>query len=118
MPPDRYFGNLMLTFLTRLATGVRVRDSQCGFTAITRQALGKVNFHWLSDTWGLTNGLIAECKRNKIRVGIVPVSTHYGKRPSYIHLGDYVPCMLRVLGASFLRARASRHFDGKQLSIR
>jgi glycosyltransferase involved in cell wall biosynthesis len=113
MPPHRYLGNLILTFLTRLATGVDVKDAQCGFTAITREALEKTDLTWLPNSWGVTNGLIAECKRNKIRIEAVPISTHYGKRRSYIHLSNYVPCMLRVLAGSFLRIRASRHLDGE-----
>ena len=43
MPPLRYVGNTLLSFLTRLVTGIDVRDSQCGFTAITRAALEKIN---------------------------------------------------------------------------
>jgi glycosyltransferase involved in cell wall biosynthesis len=103
MPPLRYVGNVVLTFLTRLITRVDVKDSQCGYTAITSQALERIDMEWLSESWGITNGLLAECRRNQIRVKSVPVSTCYGARASYIRFPTYVPCMLMVLLRAFFR---------------
>jgi glycosyltransferase involved in cell wall biosynthesis len=41
MPPSRAFGNVVLSYLTRLASGYgHVFDSQCGYTAANRRALG------------------------------------------------------------------------------
>lgn len=105
MPPLRYVGNVILTFLTRLITGLDVKDSQCGFTAVTRQALGRIDILWLSDLWGITNGLLAECGRNNMTIVCVPVSTHYGSRRSYIRPLTYLRCMVLVLLRAFLRAR-------------
>jgi glycosyltransferase involved in cell wall biosynthesis len=106
MPPFRYIGNVLLTHLTRLTTGVDVKDSQCGFTAITRTAAKKIDIEWLSDSWGITNTLLAECRRKHLVVKSVPVSTHYGARDSYIRLRAYVPwiayILLRVLFRSVL----------------
>jgi len=103
MPPLRYLGNVLLTFLTRLITGIDAKDSQCGYTAITRTALEKVDFDSLSNSWGITNTLLAECKHKHLKVKSVPVSTHYGARASYIRLPAYVPRMLIVLLRSFLK---------------
>ena len=103
MPPLRYVGNVLLTCLTRLISGVDVRDSQCGFTAITRGTLEKIDMRCLSDSWGVTNCILAECGRKRIRVKSVPVSTHYGTRTSYISVPSYVPHMLMVLARAFFR---------------
>lgn len=103
MPPIRYVGNLFLTFLTRLITRVDVKDSQCGFTAIKRTALEKIDIDRLSDSWGITNSLLAECVRNQMAVISVPVSTRYGGRRSYIRLRKYIPCIILVLLRAFSR---------------
>jgi glycosyltransferase involved in cell wall biosynthesis len=103
MPPFRYVGNVLLTFLTRLITRTDARDSQCGFTAIRRAAIEKVDIGWISDTWGITNGLLAECGRNRLRVKSVPVSTHYGARGSYIRLPAYIAWMIFILARVFFR---------------
>src|SRR5207248_5568287 len=43
MPLSRLVGNILLSWLTRLATGYgRLFDSQCGYTAANRHALGVV----------------------------------------------------------------------------
>src|SRR5882672_4262245 len=39
MPRLRFLGNHLLSALTRLCTGSGVRDSQCGYTALSRRAL-------------------------------------------------------------------------------
>lgn len=103
MPPVRYIGNLFLTFVTRLMTRVDARDSQCGFTAVTREALERIDMESLSDSWGITNGLLAESRRSHIRVQSVPVTTHYGSRASYIRIRSYVPRMVMVLARAFFR---------------
>jgi glycosyltransferase involved in cell wall biosynthesis len=105
MPLSRYAGNLLLTWLSRALIGVNVGDSQCGFTAIRRAALEKVDMESLSDSWGFTNDLLAECKRKRLRVKSVPVSTHYGSRTSYIRLHQYIPRMIFVLVRAFIHCR-------------
>jgi glycosyltransferase involved in cell wall biosynthesis len=105
MPLSRYAGNVLLTWLSRAMIGVKVGDSQCGFTAIKRAALEKVDIESLSDSWGFTNDLLAECKRRHLRVRSVPVSTHYGSRRSYIHLHEYIPRMIFVLVKAFIHCR-------------
>src|SRR4051812_43843600 len=38
MPLTRFVGNHLLSFFTRLATGLSLSDSQCGYTALHRNA--------------------------------------------------------------------------------
>ena len=109
MPPIRYIGNLLLTCLTRLATRVDVKDSQCGFTAINRTTLEGIDMNRLSDSWGITNCLLAECSRNHKSVAFVPVSTRYGARKSYIRLRTYIPCIVMILLGAFLRISRASH---------
>jgi glycosyltransferase involved in cell wall biosynthesis len=105
MPLLRYVGNTLLTFLSRVMIGVDVKDSQCGFTAIKRTALEKIDMDSLSGSWGFTNDLLAECKRKHLRVKSVPVSTHYGAKTSHVHLQEYVPRMTLSLIKAFFHSR-------------
>ena len=58
MPRMRFLGNHVLSALTRACTGSRVRDSQCGYTALSRRALDRLPLADLWDGYGYPNDLI------------------------------------------------------------
>jgi glycosyltransferase involved in cell wall biosynthesis len=103
MSPLRYVGNRILTILTRLITGIDVRDSQCGFTAVRRETLTEFDFKWISDSWGVPNDILVECARLGKRVQYVPVRAVCSTRPSYIRLHSYLPRIAYVLLRGSLR---------------
>ena len=105
MRPLRFVGNHLLTRLTGLITGIDVKDSQCGFTAATRQAIEKFDLQWLSNSWGVPNDFLVECSRLGMRVSFIPISALVGWRRSYIHLPSYVPRMIFVLARGALRLK-------------
>ncbi len=108
MSPLRYVGNRMLTMLTRMITGIDIRDSQCGFTAIERKALSEVDLQWLSDSWGVPNELLFECARLSKRVKYVPVKARPANRRSYIRLHSFLPRITFVLCRGSVRIAKSR----------
>ncbi|MCA9545581.1 MAG: glycosyltransferase family 2 protein, partial [Myxococcales bacterium] len=55
MPWVRLLGNRALSRLTRWATGYAVRDSQCGYTAITAGALARLPLASLYPRYGFPN---------------------------------------------------------------
>lgn len=86
MPRARYVGNHMLSALTRLATGLRVRDSQCGYTAIARRALERLPLAALWDGYGYPNDLLGLLRIGGARVHDVVVKPVYGEEKSGIGL--------------------------------
>jgi len=58
MPPLRLLGNHVLSLGTRVATGLSVRDSQCGYTALHRRAAEHVPWHELWRGYGYPNHLL------------------------------------------------------------
>jgi dolichol-phosphate mannosyltransferase len=97
MPLIRRFGTWWLSRLTTLASGIRVRDSQCGYTATS----GKMIADWdWSKNWqgyGYPNWWLMEAGRRGFRVEEVPVKSIYGKESSGIQLPKFlftVSCML------------------------
>ena len=60
MPRARLFGNVVLTFMTKLVSGYwRVFDAQNGYTAITRDALDALPLDRLDPTYAFENSMLA-----------------------------------------------------------
>jgi glycosyltransferase involved in cell wall biosynthesis len=80
MPPSRLLGNVVLSFLTRLASGYRhVFDSQCGYTAASRRALGTILGGPVFARYGYPNDLLGRLAAVETRVLDVPVRPVYGR---------------------------------------
>jgi glycosyltransferase involved in cell wall biosynthesis len=79
MPQLRLFGNILLSLLTRPASGYwHLFDSQCGFTAATRQALSAIKLERIYPGYGYPNDLLARLWVAGVRVIDVPVRPIYG----------------------------------------
>ena len=113
MSPLRFFGNRLLTVATRAVTGIDVKDSQCGYTAITREALMSLDLERITDSWGVPNDFLIECACRGLRVKYVPVKARAGFRPSYIRLRSYIPRMAFILFRGALRIARSRMDHGQ-----
>ena len=82
MPPGRLLGSLLFSWLTSLAAGVRVRDSQCGFTAVSAKALAELDLERLWPSFGYPNDLIGALAALGQRIAEVPVRPVYRGQPS------------------------------------
>lgn len=79
MPLSRLAGNVVLSQLTRWATGYsQVFDSQCGYTAANRRALAAILSGPLFPRYGYPNDLLARLNQCQARVIDVPVRPVYG----------------------------------------
>ncbi|MBI4957109.1 MAG: glycosyltransferase family 2 protein [Myxococcales bacterium] len=88
VPAVRYWGLRALAPLARLATGVAVTDSQCGYTAASRAALEAIELAALWPRYGYPNDLLARLALAGQRIVEVPVSPLYhggksGLRPRH-----------------------------------
>jgi glycosyltransferase involved in cell wall biosynthesis len=97
MPLHRYIGNCILTFMTKHVTGLDIKDSQSGYTAITKEAIQKLDFSQISDTWGYNNGIFTFCALKNIKIKYVPIRVTYAGTRSYISISNYIPLLLRIL---------------------
>ncbi len=81
MPPARIVGNVILSAATRVTSGYRhVFDSQCGYTAIHRDALARIDLDVLWARYGYPNDLLSRLHVAGVRVLDVPVRPIYGAR--------------------------------------
>lgn len=84
MPWTRWVGNHVLAGLTRMATGVEVRDSQCGYTALTREAAERIDVSRMWPGYGYPNVLLAELAGAGVPIREVPVRPIYADEESGI----------------------------------
>jgi glycosyltransferase involved in cell wall biosynthesis len=79
MPWSRILGNWLLSHLTRLASGYReLFDSQCGYTATNRRALGVILRGPMFPRYGYPNHILTRLAAAGARVVDVPVRPVYG----------------------------------------
>lgn len=101
MPLTRWIGNHALSLLTRWVTGLSIRDSQCGYTALSRQAAERLRLDRMWHGYGYPNDLLGCLAAQDARVLDVVVRPVYADERSGIglrHAVFVVPFVLaRVL---------------------
>ncbi|HEY8431510.1 MAG TPA: glycosyltransferase family 2 protein [Sandaracinaceae bacterium] len=107
MPLARWIGNHGLTLATRLVTGLSVRDSQCGYTAISRAAFAALPLESLWPRYGYPNDLLSQLAIAKLRVRDVVVRPVYRDEDSGLRPYHLVTTFPFVLGRSLARRAAA-----------
>lgn len=109
MPGLRYVGNLILSSLTKIASGYwYVGDPQNGYTAISSEALGGVGIEEMFEFYGYCNDLLVRLSASGYRVVDVPVAARYRDEESHIDYRTYVPRVSAMLLRMFLWRLAFR----------
>lgn len=61
IPKIRYFGNSILSILTKIASGYwHVSDTQTGYTAISNSALNSIRLHKIYKNYGMPNDMLVK----------------------------------------------------------
>ena len=61
IPKVRYFGNSILSILTKVASGYwHVSDTQTGYTAISNKALNAIRLHEIYKSYGMPNDMLVK----------------------------------------------------------
>jgi glycosyltransferase involved in cell wall biosynthesis len=103
MPRMRFIGNHLLSALTRVCTGSRVRDSQCGYTALSRRALERLPLAELWEGYGYPNDMLGWLCANRAQVCDIVVRPVYGLERSGIGLRHALIVIPFVLARIVLR---------------
>ena len=78
IPKVRFFGNSILSLLTKIASGYwHVVDSQTGYTAINRRALHQIDWDRMYKRFGQPNHLLVMLNVHNFRVCDVPITPVY-----------------------------------------
>ena len=98
MPKHRFFGNNILTLLTKFATGYwHSIDPQCGYTAISHKALAGIPIEKMIKGYGYNAHILNMLNLNNFRVCDVEVEPVYGDEVSKIKLRKYIPSVSKLL---------------------
>lgn len=78
MPTLRYFGNQILSLLTKVASGYwHIADSQTGYAAINKKALHTIDWDKMYKRYGQPNDLLVRLNVANMRVRDVPINPIY-----------------------------------------
>ncbi len=88
MPAMRWFGNVALSFLTKIASGYwHVFDPQCGFIAIVVPTLRRLNLNGIARDYFFENDMLIRLNVIDARVIDVDVAALYADETSHIRVG-------------------------------
>jgi glycosyltransferase involved in cell wall biosynthesis len=83
MPRHRLFGNVLLTFMTKLASGYwHLFDPQNGYTAIKAEALRPLDFSSIHKRFFFENDMLVHLNLSNRRVKDVAIPARYGEEKS------------------------------------
>ena len=119
MPLSRWLGNGVLSRLTQLVTGLSIRDSQCGYTALSMRAASRLPLEQLWPRYGYPNDLLGMLSERDLVVREVIVRPIYADEVSGLglrHALFVIPFVLaRVLARRLLRAWLTPRRDASTL---
>lgn len=103
MPKHRFFGNNLLTLLTKFATGYyHIMDPQMGYTALNLKLVPELNLDKLIKRYGYPGHLLYLLNLIDARVIDVNVIPHYGEERSGIKLITFIPKLIYLLIKLFI----------------
>lgn len=120
MPRVRLFGNIGLTFLTKLASGYwHVLDPQNGFLAVQADCLKRIRYERLSKRFFFENDMLIRLNTIEARVCDVPFPSCYADEPSSLRPGRILFAFPPRLLLGFLRRILWRYvyFDVSPVAI-
>lgn len=103
IPHHRYLGNAVLSLLTKIASGYwHIADSQAGYTAISREALERLDLDRVYTRYGYPNDMLVHLNVINARVRDFPSRPIYGVgERSDIRLHNVVPRISWLLFKGF-----------------
>lgn len=104
MPRHRVFGNIVLSFMTKLASGYwHLFDPQNGYTAIRTDVLRLIPLDQVTTRYAFENDLLIHLNIQQVPAVDVPVPARYGGEVSSMRLRSVVPELLSLLLKGFWR---------------
>ncbi len=104
MPRYRVFGNIVLSFMTKLASGYwNLFDAQNGYTATRTDVLERMPLDHIAKGYSFENDYLIHLNILQTSATDVPIPAVYGEETSTIRLKRVVPELLRLLTVGFWR---------------
>ncbi|HYQ74697.1 glycosyltransferase family 2 protein [Cellulomonas sp.] len=104
MPGYRVFGNIVLSFMTKLASGYwHLFDPQNGYTAVRTSVLERIPLDNVAQRYSFENDLLIHLNILQVPAVDVPIPAVYGEEVSSIKLSRVIPELMSLLGRGFWR---------------
>ncbi len=104
MPAYRVFGNIVLSFMTKFASGYwHIFDPQNGYTATRRDVLQRLPMHQLAQRYSYENDVLINLNILRVPATDVPVPALYADEVSSIKLSRVGPEIFNLLVRGFWR---------------
>lgn len=98
----RFFGNSLLTLLTKIGSGYwQLMDPQNGYAAISKNALERISLDSIYPWYGYCNDLLVKLNVYGFRVRDIVMPAKYGREESGIRYSVYIPKVSWMLLKSF-----------------
>jgi glycosyltransferase involved in cell wall biosynthesis len=104
MPRHRVFGNVVLSFITKFASGYwHLFDPQNGYTAVRTSVLSELPLERIANRYSFENDLLINLNIRQVSAVDVPIPALYGAEVSSIKLSRVVPELLGLFFMGFCR---------------
>jgi glycosyltransferase involved in cell wall biosynthesis len=116
MPAVRIFGNIILTFLTKAASGYwHIFDPQNGYTVIRSNALRTISLETLNQRFFFENDMLVRLNIQNYRVIDVAIPAQYGQEVSHLKISSvlftFPPLLLGRLAYRVIQKYVLRNFS-------
>jgi glycosyltransferase involved in cell wall biosynthesis len=102
MPRHRIFGNIVLSFFTKAASGYwNLFDPQNGYTAVHRSALERLPFDRIAKRYEFENDMLIQLNILHVPARDVPIPASYGDEISGMRLTRVAPRIMTQLWRGF-----------------
>lgn len=112
IPRTRFFGNSILSILTKLASGYwHVSDTQTGYTAISNRALNLIELYKIYPKYGMPNDMLVKLNIENCTLKEVPIKPIYqvGEQ-SKMKIHKVIPRISWLLVKSFFKRIRTKYF--------
>jgi Glycosyl transferase family 2 len=99
MPRFRYYGNLGISLLMQVILGYyRISDVLHGYLLGRRSVFARMDFSRIAQGYDLENTMMAEFRRLRCNIALLPSPSRYGRAKSHIVLRTQIPRTLKRMG--------------------
>lgn len=98
MPPYKYLGNRILTFIQNKLSGLKLSEYHSGYRLYSTAALKKIPFESFTNNWHFDTQIILAFAERKLRIAERPIPTYYGDEICHV---NGIPYALHCILTSF-----------------
>jgi glycosyltransferase involved in cell wall biosynthesis len=99
MPPYKYYGNKILTWMENSLLGTNLTEFHSGYRAYSVHALRSIPLDTLTNNWHFDTQIVLEFLKKGYRIREVPIPTYYGDEICHVNGIPYAAnCVRSALG--------------------